>query len=124
MIDERTCPVCGYDQLRRPPKLCLICPSCGTEFDIDDALYGVEALREHWKTSGPIGPQWFSQITPPPTGWDWRAQLDRVENRSYVSSSNGSREDRGRSIIVNVDLARATARPSSYQIDYVSPAAA
>jgi hypothetical protein len=52
-----TCPVCGFDSLEYPPEDFAICPSCGTEFGLDDANYTIEELRARWIKGGS---QWWS----------------------------------------------------------------
>ena len=71
------CPVCGYDELKKPAANFSICPCCGTEFGYSDA--GPEpqrrihaSLRENWMNRGAI---WHSQYTAPPRFWNPWAQL-------------------------------------------------
>ncbi len=66
------CTVCGYDQLRHPPKNYHICPCCGTEFGYDDFEVSHETLRQEWVAEGM---KWFSRKTPPPPGWSPELQL-------------------------------------------------
>jgi hypothetical protein len=70
-----TCPVCGYDRLRRPPEDYLICPSCGTEFGYSDATASYRELRQRWLYSGA---RWYSQVTPEPPKWNAYQQLRRA----------------------------------------------
>jgi len=74
-----SCPVCGYQGLRRPPRNFSICPSCGTEFEYDDFGMSREEvdqrrieLRNRWIESGPI---WHSKVVPAPPAWNPVAQL-------------------------------------------------
>ena len=73
-----TCPVCGYPGLDEPAvdttgePTYAICPSCGTQFGADDLTVSHEALRQAWVSDGP---HWWSEVKPPPPGWDGRAQL-------------------------------------------------
>lgn len=69
------CPVCGYDQLWRPPKDYLICPSCGTEFEYDDLRNSHLKLRRLWLIDGA---KWHSNVVPRPTRWDPFKQLKNV----------------------------------------------
>jgi len=69
-----TCPVCGYDRLRYPPRDNTICPSCGTEFSYDDFLDSHEYLRAQWIAKGA---RWWSPNQPPPPGWNPVVQLLR-----------------------------------------------
>jgi len=66
------CPVCGYDQLSRPPRDYSICPCCGTEFGYDDYATIHEQLRQRWMASGA---HWFSHARPAPNGWNPLIQL-------------------------------------------------
>src|SRR3954465_9513755 len=72
---EYTCPVCGYDQLMRPPAEFTICPSCGTEFSYTDATATHEELRNAWIRSGM---HWHSRRRNPPPGWNPALQLLRA----------------------------------------------
>ncbi len=81
------CPVCGYNQLTRPPKDYLICPSCGTEFGYDDFATTPEELRNEWIANGA---HWFSQATLPPLNWNPITQLSKagllpIEPTTHVS---------------------------------------
>jgi hypothetical protein len=113
-----TCPVCGYDQLRRPPAEFLICSSCGTEFGLDDsdpysppaAVY--ERLREAWIGRGM---PWFSQATPQPADWDPYAQLlaaDLIEAHADLSATSEIVESEPIAQIVR-SFIRLVPRPAS-----------
>lgn len=67
-----TCPVCGYNALPEPPQNFSICPSCGTEFGLDDAKYTHLELQAEWIKAGPL---WFSTARPAPVHWDPWLQL-------------------------------------------------
>lgn len=69
------CPVCGYNEMVRPPEDFYICPSCGTEFENDDFETTHFELRERWKANGM---KWFSNYTPPPLYWNPEIQLQNV----------------------------------------------
>ena len=72
------CDVCGYPRLRRPARDHIICPSCGTEFGLDDADPGAAPvdikarLRSQWIDHGM---RWFSRVTHAPMNWNGYAQL-------------------------------------------------
>jgi hypothetical protein len=70
-----TCPVCGYQKLRRPPEDYLICPSCGTEFGYTDFSRTWEELREEWKANGM---QWYSPVIPKPFDFNPTLQLQEL----------------------------------------------
>lgn len=70
-----TCPVCGYNQLRFPPRDFTICPSCGTEFGNDDFELTYNEIRQRWIAAGA---QWFSDALPRPNDWDPFKQLKYV----------------------------------------------
>lgn len=78
-----TCPVCAYDQLRRPAEDFMICPSCGTEFGYDDFATSHDQLRELWIADGM---QWFSKATAQPIGWSATQQLFRA---GFLSAGGG-----------------------------------
>jgi hypothetical protein len=79
-----TCPVCGYPDLDEPPydkygcSSFDICPSCGTEFGLDDkhatltptAMH--DLLRRQWAASGY---PWMGSATLPPADWNPEEQL-------------------------------------------------
>jgi hypothetical protein len=71
-----TCPVCGFNKLEFPPDDYNICPSCGTEFDLDDVGVGYDVLREKWKAGGYV---WWSRYEAPPFDWDPVKLLNTVE---------------------------------------------
>jgi rubredoxin len=62
------CPVCGYDELPRPPDDYLICPSCGTEFGYDDFADTDLERQRRWNELRKLwfdrGMPWFSTIVP------------------------------------------------------------
>ena len=105
------CPVCGYADLIRPPSNQMLCPSCGTQFGRHDLFYTYDELRLRWQTASPMGPVWHSTVVPRPVGWDWQAQLRRVEQYSgsrtsevYVSrlfDPNSAAVSRPRSLIAD-----------------------
>lgn len=67
-----TCPVCGYDNLERPPADYHICPCCGTEFGYDDFTFSHGELRKRWIANGM---RWHRRRTGPPPGWNPITQL-------------------------------------------------
>ena len=67
-----TCPVCGWQYLREDAMNHDICPSCGTEFGLDDVGLSHEQLRVEWLRNGG---EWFDKSTEPPAGWNPIAQL-------------------------------------------------
>jgi hypothetical protein len=76
-----TCPVCGYDRLKRPPEDFLICPCCGTEFGYSDAgpkgaKFMHQLLREEWIRGGL---RWHSITTVQPYLWNPSDQLIRAQ---------------------------------------------
>jgi hypothetical protein len=58
-----TCPVCGFDDLKYAPEDFTICPSCGTEFGIDDKEYSIQELKDKWIKGGR---RWWSISVPSP----------------------------------------------------------
>lgn len=75
------CPVCGFDGLVEAPysngeASFEICPSCGTEFGLDDSDKSTQQLREDWIASGM---RWWSDQQSPPPHWDPAEQLKRVD---------------------------------------------
>jgi hypothetical protein len=91
--------VCGYSKLERPPADFTICPSCGTEFELDDEICSHEELRRVWLR---CGAPWFSETEHPPHGWQkYRAEqlftfaqemTDSVEDVVLVGSQRMSVE--------------------------------
>jgi hypothetical protein len=71
---ENLCTVCGYAMDDQPEDY-NICPSCGTEFGVNDVNSTVEDLRELWLESGPA---WWSPTDPVPPGWNPVEQLQRL----------------------------------------------
>ncbi len=85
--DTFTCPVCAYDALIRPPCDYMICPCCGTEFGYDDFSATHEELCAEWLAKGA---PWFSKKTPPPPGWEPKAQLQRAAMQDAASNNFAS----------------------------------
>jgi hypothetical protein len=78
---EFICPVCGYSGLIEPPysnqePSFEICPSCGTEFGLDDDDRSFDQLRDAWIASGS---KWWSSHQAPPQGWDSAKQLSKLK---------------------------------------------
>jgi hypothetical protein len=66
------CTVCGFDGLKYPPADHVICPSCGTQFGLDDEgpFSKDEAhlrLRNRWISNGA---KWYSKVLPEPAQWN------------------------------------------------------
>jgi hypothetical protein len=72
-----SCPVCGYANLRRPPEIALICPSCGTQFGYSDSGPEPIALIHAGLRAGWIdrGANWHSTVVPKPEYWNPWLQL-------------------------------------------------
>lgn len=80
-----TCPICGYPGLGEPPRSPKtgggsyeICPSCGFQFGVTDDDRGCtyDDWRKQWIARGM---PWDSLgIETPPTDWDPRRQLARL----------------------------------------------
>jgi hypothetical protein len=77
------CPVCAYPDLQEPPENFSICPSCGTEFGLDDANTTHDELRKQWILSGM---HWFNERVPIPIDWNPDRQL--FEGGYHISVSN------------------------------------
>jgi len=67
-----SCTVCGYSQMRNPPKDYNICPCCGTEFGYDDFSKSHRMLRNDWLSRGA---PWFSSNIRPQFPWDGFRQV-------------------------------------------------
>src|SRR5207245_414014 len=81
------CPVCGYP-MEDPPSDFNICPSCGTEFGLHDAICSVEELRANWIRTGP---KWWSTVDAEPKDWKpWEQvakMLVEAERQRRLSAS-------------------------------------
>jgi hypothetical protein len=91
---ENKCPVCGYE-MEAPPKDYRICPSCGTEFGVNDVDATIPELRESWMKTGP---RWWSKVDPMPADWEPIAQMEeagivvkRPSQSSAIGTSTSSR---------------------------------
>lgn len=78
-MNRYLCPVCYYPDLDEPPGEFNICPSCGTEFGVDDYVPGgnptdliYRELRYRWLENGA---PWFDAGVPPPSGWNGYEQV-------------------------------------------------
>ena len=69
------CKMCGYNQMPFPPNRHNICPCCGIEYGVDDAVESFENLRNDWLRNGA---PWFSTLDPfvRPPNWNAWDQLD------------------------------------------------
>jgi hypothetical protein len=68
------CPVCGFS-LESTASDFNICPSCGTEFGIDDVEHGVAELQKIWLLNGA---QWASPVDKKPKNWEPFKQLEKL----------------------------------------------
>lgn len=84
------CPVCGYDQLTKPPMDFYICPCCGTEFGLDDDEQTHQELRNEWIAKDM---RWFSQAALPPKEWSPYRQLIIADHRSDLTGHPRFRSD-------------------------------
>jgi hypothetical protein len=89
------CPVCGYNGLIDPPANFTICPSCGTEFEYDDAFSTHAQLRASWLRGGA---KWWSPVDPEPPDWDPYQQVSSLIDVSpleptFVTSSSPGQAD-------------------------------
>lgn len=69
------CLVCGYG-MDDPPRDYNICPSCGTEYGVNDVNSTYSELRKAWLKTGPT---WWSTTDPRPEGWSPSRQLAKAE---------------------------------------------
>src|SRR5258708_15856140 len=74
MMNEKMCPVCGFE-MSDGPRDYNICPSCGTEFGLHDVNSSIEVLRDVWIESGP---RWYSRVVAEPVGLNPWLQLLRL----------------------------------------------
>lgn len=82
------CPVCGFNQLEYPASNYNICPSCGTEFDLDDVGVTHSELRNIWLNNGA---KWWSAEEPQSPYWDAEMQLENLnhfENAPKQTTAN------------------------------------
>jgi len=68
---QNLCLVCGYE-MDDPPRDYNVCPSCGTEYGVNDANASYEELRTAWLKTGPV---WWSKTDPQPDNWSPSRQL-------------------------------------------------
>ncbi|SRR6266540_2730000 len=82
------CPVCGYNNLRYPPRDETICPSCYTEFGYDDATRSHAALRAEWLANGA---HWQgANVMQPPPGWNAYEQLANLEPKPTSETTSST----------------------------------
>jgi hypothetical protein len=93
---ENLCPVCGYE-MEYPPGDYKICPSCGTEFGVNDVNSSTAELREAWLKTGPA---WWSPVDALPERWNPKEQLRRMLSHQ----SKSPRLLRKHQSIVSVDV--------------------
>ena len=68
---QNLCLVCGYE-MDDPPRDYNICPSCGTEYGVNDVNASYDQLRRAWIATGPA---WWSKTDPQPENWSPSRQL-------------------------------------------------
>jgi hypothetical protein len=68
---QNLCLVCGYE-MDDPPRDYNVCPSCGTEYGVNDVNASYEQLRQAWIATGPA---WWSKTDPQPENWSPSRQL-------------------------------------------------
>lgn len=81
------CPVCGYPDLKEPPRSARtgggsyeICPSCGFQFGVtdDDRGFSYDDWRQQWIEQGM---SWDSEgLQSKPAGWDPETQLRLLDS--------------------------------------------
>lgn len=87
-----TCPVCGYDRLSEPPSNFAICPSCGTEFEYDDAFATHAQLRAAWLRDGA---RWWSPVDARPDNWDPWFQVGAVTSSLWMKLRHSEQSRQG-----------------------------
>jgi hypothetical protein len=65
------CPICWYMN-SQPCENYNMCPSCGTEFGVNDQNATIDELRTSWIKTGP---KWWSKSDPEPMNWNPWLQL-------------------------------------------------
>jgi hypothetical protein len=63
-----------------------VCPSCGTEFGVNDVNASIPELREAWIQSGP---RWWSRTDAVPANWNPFIQLAQLGAFGAVMSTGG-----------------------------------
>ncbi len=60
------CPVCAFWMSKAPVDYTM-CPSCGTEFGVDDVDQSFSEIRSQWLDAGA---PWWSTLIGPPENWN------------------------------------------------------
>ena len=68
---QNLCLVCGYE-MDDPPRDYNVCPSCGTEYGVNDINASYDELRQAWLKTGPA---WWSKTDKQPDNWSPSRQL-------------------------------------------------
>jgi hypothetical protein len=71
---QNLCLVCGFE-MDDPPRDYNICPSCGTEYGVNDVNRSYEQLRQAWLKTGPV---WWSKTDAQPENWSPSSQLSNL----------------------------------------------
>jgi hypothetical protein len=69
-----------------PPRDYNICPSCGTEYGVNDVNSSYEELRKAWLKTGPT---WWSKTDPKPDNWSPSRQLANLGATVPAVTSTG-----------------------------------
>lgn len=90
--DTNRCLVCGFVAQVAFEEYD-ICPSCGTEFGVNDVNATIQDLRAAWLATGPT---WWSPVDPRPSAWNPEKQLANVtggdHNNPFVAAALACRE--------------------------------
>lgn len=79
---QNLCLVCGYE-MDDPPRDYNVCPSCGTEYGVNDVNASFEQLRQAWIATGPA---WWSKTDLKPENWNPSRQLANLGSGSLMPS--------------------------------------
>jgi hypothetical protein len=115
-MNERTCPVCGFDELEFPPRDYSICACCGTEFGYDDRVLTHEQLRRQWIQRGF---HWFDLDQQKPFRWNPITQLLRAGHKSELIESLSPKDSASTAPPVTVVHTVQTRVPAQSHVLYI-----
>lgn len=82
---QNLCLVCGHE-MDDPPRDYNVCPSCGTEYGVNDVNASYDELRQAWLETGPV---WWSKTDNQPDNWSPSRQLANLGPTIPAVTSTG-----------------------------------
>jgi len=83
-----------------------MCPSCGTEFGVDDVDQSFSEIRGQWLDAGA---PWWSTVIPPPSNWNPINQINELQKE--LAAANRPFKQPPETVFRELNFARIVRRP-------------